>query len=172
MILKRIYAILIDYLVIIGYMLILSSFTFMFSSLFNLYLQINNPWLGELIGFCTLTLPVILYFVFSENSHYRGTIGKRFLGLKVVSNSSQVANFYQLVVRNSIKFLPWEMAHFFVYQLFYFMNSGSVVPSWILNGLIFSQVIAMIYLLFIIFNKQNRTVYELISDSKVVQTTQ
>ena len=145
--------------------------TLLISKFFYLKLDNVNPVIGELIAFATLTLPVILYFTLSENRKYAGTIGKRKFGLQIVSNSLTKANIRQLLLRNCIKFLPWELAHFFIYRLFYFNSLNKTVPDWVLTGLIVSQGLALIYLLCIIFNKNNQSIYELLSMTKVVKST-
>ena len=136
--------------------------------IFQLKLDSVNPVTGELIAFVTLTLPVILYFMLSENGKYAGTIGKRKLGLHVVNITLTKASLGQLLIRNCIKFLPWEFAHFFIFRLFYFTSINKTTPDWVLRGLIASQLLGIIYLLFIIFNKNNRSIYELFSQTRVV----
>ena len=66
------------------------------------------------------------------------------------------------------KFLPWVIAHYFIYQLFYFTRNLIEVPSWVLFGLIFSIILDVIYLFLMVFNKQNRSLYEVFSNTKVI----
>lgn len=117
--------------------------TILISNYFHLKLDNVNPVFGELIGFATLTLPVILYFTLSENGKYVGTIGKRKFGLQIMSKSLTKASIQQLLLRNCIKFLPWELAHFFIYRLFYFNSLSMSIPDWVLTGLIVSQGLAL-----------------------------
>jgi uncharacterized RDD family membrane protein YckC len=123
---------------------------------------------AELIGFFTLTLPVILYFTFTEAGRHQGSFGKQKLNLVVVSRNAAPAGFSRLLLRNFIKFLPWEIAHFFVYHLVYFGRAATDPPGWVMVGLITSQTIAIIYLLFIFFNKDNRSIYEIASGTRVL----
>ena len=145
--------------------------TILISKFFDLKLDNVNPVNGEIIGFATLTLPVILYFTLSENGKYLGTIGKRKIGLQIVNKSLTKASIKQLLLRNCLKFLPWELAHFFIYRLFYFNSLSKTIPDWVLTGLIVSQGLALIYLLCIIFTKNNQSIYELISRTIVVKNT-
>ena len=145
--------------------------TILISKFFDLKLDNVNPVTGEIIGFATLTLPVILYFTLSENGKYLGTIGKRKIGLQIVNKSLTKASIKQLLLRNCLKFLPWELAHFFIYRLFYFNSLSKTIPDWVLTGLIVSQGLALIYLLCIIFTKNNQSIYELISRTIVVKNT-
>ena len=168
-VIKRLKAFIIDYFIILIYIGLLLGITLLFSRIFQLKLDNVNPVTGGLIAFITLTLPVILYFTLSENGKYSGTIGKRKFGIHVVSKTLTKARLGQLLIRNCIKFLPWELAHFFVFRLFYFTSTNKTTPDWVLAGLIVSQGLAFIYLLCIIFCKNNRTVYELFSQTRVVQ---
>ena len=145
--------------------------TILVSNYFHLKLDNVNPVIRQLIGFATLTLPVILYFTLSENGKYHGTIGKRIIGLQIMSKSLTKASIKQLLLRNCIKFLPWELAHFFIYWLFYFNSLSKTIPYWVLTGLVASQGLALIYLLCILFNKSNQSIYELLSRTIVVKTT-
>ena len=168
-VLRRIKAFAIDYLIILLYIGLLLATTLLVSRVFSVNIEKPGPVSGQLIGFFTLTLPVILYFTISENSKKAGTIGKRTFHLQVVSNNFTKVRFGQLLIRNSVKFLPWEMAHFFVFRLFYFARNNAQTPDWVLAGLIASQGIALLYLIYLIVNKNNRSLYELLSQTRVIQ---
>jgi uncharacterized RDD family membrane protein YckC len=168
MIAKRIKAFLVDYGIILLYIIFLFGVSMLLSKLFSFPLNADDPFWGELIGFLTLTLPVILYFTFSENSNYAGTMGKRKYGLKVVNYNLSKATFSQLLLRNAIKFLPWEMAHFFVFKLFYFSRIKANTPSWVMSGLIASQMLALTYLILLVFNKHHQSGYETLSKTRVI----
>ncbi|MBI1344633.1 MAG: RDD family protein [Terrimonas sp.] len=169
-ILKRLKAFAIDYLLILLYIGILLCGTLLTGSLFHLQFNIADPITGEITGFLTLTLPVMLYFTLSENGQYAASIGKRKLGLQVVTPFHKKAGFGQLLLRNGIKFLPWEMAHFYIYRLFYNDPITKNTPDWVLTGLILAQALAVIYFLCILFNKNNRSIYEILSGTCVVET--
>ena len=168
MITRRLKAFLIDYLFIVIYIFFLFGTTLLISKVFNISLNNISPIYAEIVGFTTLTLPVILYFVLTENSRHAGSFGKRNLKLQVVSEDLAKASFSQLLIRNCIKFLPWELAHFFIYRLFYFNEITLDVPNWVLLGLVISQGLALSYLLFMVFNKNNRSIYEILSKTMVI----
>ena len=167
---QRIKAFAIDYLIIIIYIGFLLGTTLLTSEVFDIGFNNITTTTAQLLGFFTLTLPVILYFTFTEAGKYSGSIGKKKLGLKVVSSKLKRVSTSRLLLRNFIKFLPWEIAHFFVFQLFYFLQRDMQTPGWVLAGLLASQAIALLYLLLIIFNKNNRSFYELVSQTRVVST--
>ena len=129
-----------------------------------------EPVKAEITGFLTLTLPVILYFTLSETSRYNGSAGKRKMKLKVTTVNFRRAGFWQLLVRNCIKFLPWELAHFCIYQLYYFRMIKIEPPGWVLTGLVLTQGLAILYFIFILVNKDNRSIYELLSDTRVIRS--
>lgn len=164
---KRIQAFLIDYLLILGYIGLLFLSTLAVSRIFSLSLENMGTTTGQLIGFTTLTLPVILYFALMENSRYAGTAGKRRLGIAIISANGSKAGIGQLLLRNCIKFLPWELAHFFVFRLFEYNRDNIPVPHWVMTGLIAAQALALVYLL-MLFTKSCRSLYELLSGTRVV----
>ncbi|MES2773756.1 MAG: RDD family protein [Bacteroidota bacterium] len=168
-VIRRLKAFVIDYFIILGYIAVLLGVTFALAKIFRLQLQSLNPLTGELIAFFTLTLPVILYFTLSENGKHGGTIGKRKSGLKIVNKNLVGAGFWQLLVRNCIKFLPWELAHFFLFRLFYYLSVNEESPGWVLTGLLGSQALAIGYLFGIVFQKNNVGVYEILSGTRVIQ---
>jgi uncharacterized RDD family membrane protein YckC len=148
---------------------LLVAATLLLSKFFSLNPASVDLVSGQLIGFATLTLPVILYFTLSENSRYAGTPGKRRFKLQVVSAQSQKAGLGHLLLRNCLKFLPWELAHFFIYRLFHFNRQGIEPPDWVLAGLIAAQVLAIIYFACLVFSKGNRSIYEWASGTRVIQ---
>jgi uncharacterized RDD family membrane protein YckC len=159
----------IDYLLILSYILLLSAATLLLSKMAHLDLKRVSPATAELIGFFTLTFPVILYFTLSEANGRGATIGKNKQNLKVISVDGRSASMIQLFTRNIVKFLPWEIAHYFIYQLYYFDRIGVSPPARVTVGLICAQALAIIYLLLIFFSKNNRTIYEWISGTRVVR---
>ena len=52
-----------------------------------------------------LTIGAWLYCAFSESSDYRATIGKRIIGLQVLTSSGGKLSFGQATVRHFMKFL-------------------------------------------------------------------
>ena len=88
-----------------------------------------SPWKAQAIGFLTMTLPVTLYFAFSEISALRGSIGKRILGLVVSRETGGRLSFGSALIRNGLKFVPWEFGHLVAQQAVVSGDSG--VPGWV-----------------------------------------
>jgi len=129
-----------------------------------------GSWLAELLGFVFLTLPVILYFSFSECGQWNATWGKRRLGLVVLDIHGRRPGIGQTLLRNSIKFLPWKIAHFFVYRLVQYSTETRSTAGWVMGGLIMSMLLALLYFVLIFAGKRHRSVYEILSGTQVVRS--
>lgn len=73
--------------------------------------NISNPWLSQLLSFVAMTLPFILYFALFESSQRQASLGKSICGLKVSHFSGQKMGFTACLLRNALKFVPWELGH-------------------------------------------------------------
>lgn len=70
----------------------------------------SEPWRAHLIGFLSLTMPVLLYFAGAE-ALFGATLGKKLLGLEVSMTSGTKPGISAGLLRNVVKFLPWEINH-------------------------------------------------------------
>ena len=165
-VLKRILAFLIDWVIILIYAFLLFVVVNFFRENSDSNILIS-PLRGQLVGFLSLTVPAILYFVLSENSVLQATTGKRILGLKVTNISDEKASASQLLIRNLLKLGPWEIAHFGVHWLMYYTNQNLDPPNWVMLVLIIAQLLVLIYFAWIFSNSDKRTIYELASGTKV-----
>lgn len=79
-----------------------------------------NPIVGHLVGFVTLTLPVFLYSYLTEKSSWKGTIGKKLLGLSVVVEKDGVGTSPQLSHLLSVYVLtPNKLAASLIFKYFF-----------------------------------------------------
>ncbi len=101
-------AALIDYAVIAVYATLLFGVASLLFAVFH-WERNGSPFTGQLIGFLTLTLPVITYSCLSEQSRWAGTIGKKLAGIAVRADAQSSG--MRILLRNLLKYLPWEMAH-------------------------------------------------------------
>ena len=92
----------------------------------------DSPFVSELVGMLCVTLPLVLYFTISE-WRWGHTVGKRLTRLKVQSTGPGRMTLPQSVIRNVMKFAPWELAHFaiwhmerFVYRTYWSVGMDSV----------------------------------------------
>jgi uncharacterized RDD family membrane protein YckC len=71
----------------------------------------ENPWTAQAIGLLTMTLPVTLYFALCESSALRASLGKRVFGLVVSRETGERLLLRSALLRNAVKFVPWECGH-------------------------------------------------------------
>lgn len=123
----------------------------------------TGPWTGQLIGLLSMTLPVVLYFSLMESSALEGSLGKRALGLRVITEGGGRVSPASALLRNVVKFAPWECGHMLAQQAVFSGEGG--LPGWIvLPGLIaFAGPLAWLVELF----RTGRTPYDRISASRV-----
>lgn len=168
---KRFSAALIDYIVIVLYGLCLAGVTVLFYNIiFNGIPDLINtigPLGTQLIGFVTLTLPILLYFFITESSQRHASLGKRAVGIRVSNITNKTVTRSQILVRTLVKFLPWEFAHTFVHQVVYYSQNNGTPPAWVMVGLIIANLLPWIYVGFIVFRKDHRAPHDLIAKTLV-----
>ncbi|MFV0407659.1 MAG: RDD family protein [Propioniciclava sp.] len=116
----RIAALLIDYAIILGWMAVLAGATllsFAVTGEFFNWLLLGTAG-AQILGFLLLVLPVGLYLYFSESSAHQATVGKRRFRLRVFAASDHArTSRSRVLVRTIVKLLPWEIAHFAVWNI-------------------------------------------------------
>lgn len=165
---QRVGAFTLDYLIILGYLVAITLFSLLMNSLFGV-----NEWLfsdrfrAQLTGFLFITLPVSLYFIFSESSVRQATWGKQRLGLKVTDRDGGRIPFWRSVARTGLKFIPWELAHTLIWQISFTPNQFSqiILASFAIVYLLIGANIASL-----VFRKDRQTLYDLLAKTYVVKT--
>jgi len=94
----------------------------------------TSPWTAQAVGFVTMTLPVTLYFAICESSAMRGSLGKRILGLAVSREGGGRLPLGSALLRNGVKFVPWEFGHTVAQQAVVSGDTG--VPTWVWGAMI------------------------------------
>lgn len=89
----------------------------------------ENPWKAQGVGFLTMTIPVTVYFVLCESSAMRASLGKRVLGLAVSRETGERLSFGSALLRNAVKFVPWEFGHTVAQQAALSGEEG--FPTWV-----------------------------------------
>lgn len=163
---KRIYAFLLDYLVIIIYgVFVVGTLSFVFKPFIEI-LFAYSPAIAQLSGFMLMTLPVSIYFILCESSKWQGTLGKRKLGIKVVDGGGQRIEVGQSIVRTLIKFSPWEIAHFGIWQLMLPSNLSEMTLLFILSAV---NLIILVYLITPLLNKRKKSIYDWMASTVVIR---
>lgn len=162
---RRIGAYLVDYIVILLWM----SLLLIAASAGWIGVSADVPgssfgrWILQGQAFLWLTLPVYLYFTLFEALGRQATIGKRLLRLRVAGSVFQIA------LRNTLKFLPWELAHTGIWHGMIVPFQASPTPlGWSLFTL--SMGLSLLYLmtLFIGHNQAvGRALYDHIAGTSV-----
>lgn len=149
---QRVSALLLDYLVILGWMAVLGLGSLMVTALSGGYpdvLGTLGPVGAQAVFFLLLTLPVGLYLYLGESGPAQATWGKRRLGLTVTRADGTRPSRGQVAVRTVVKLLPWEAAHTFIWQMqavFYRSGYDADVPVWIFAGLNVVLIAVVVYL--------------------------
>ncbi len=159
LLIRRITAFSIDYVLILFYAGLLFLLSLLYQNISNKELGDPGPLNGQLIGFFLLTLPVFLYFLLSEKSKQKGTIGKRISKIQVEFADNKTGATRQLFVRSFLKFLPWEIAHTGVHWVLFYSRNNEQTPIWVYTLLIIPQVVMIFYFITIIMTKGNSSFF-------------
>lgn len=125
----------------------------------------NSPYIAELTGFLLLTFPFALYCTICESSKWCATVGKRAVKLHVTDNNTgKRIRFSRSLLRNAIKFLPWELAHFAIWHAFVFASN---LQDAAMGALVVSYVLIITYAVGLV-RVPHRTLYDRFARAKVV----
>jgi len=169
--LRRIAAWLLDYVLIAAYLVLLSavSLGLRLSPIQTEFdSAMGQPLTAELLGFFLLTLPVVLYFALFEASPLRATLGKRALRLAVVELNGFRLSTRRALLREAVRFLPWELSHALLWRVALGPHGGSIV-WWVTAGFGVVYALVLIYLVTLFIGSQHRTVYDRLAGSIVIQ---
>ncbi|HEX9837985.1 MAG TPA: RDD family protein [Anaerolineales bacterium] len=164
---QRVGAFVLDYGIILVYLVAIALFSLLMNSLFSV-----NQWLftdrirAQLSGFLFITLPVTLYFAFSESSIRQASWGKQRLGLKVTDHNGDRIGLRRSFARTGLKFVPWELAHTLIWQISFTPNQFS---QWIIAGFVTVYFLIGANIASLIFRKARQTLYDLLAGTYVVK---
>lgn len=169
----RLLSLLIDYGLILGYLaalVLVALGSYALTGRFYDWLSLGTV-VAELLGFVVLVLPVGVYLYLCEASERRATVGKRVLGLLVVdaATGGRLSK-PRVLVRTVVKLLPWEVAHFVVWQIVAFTAAGAKdFPVWLSVGMVLANVLPILYVATVLFQRDRRGPHDLVARSKVVR---
>jgi uncharacterized RDD family membrane protein YckC len=164
---RRIAAIVVDYLLIVGYLVIVAIVSIVLRSVSPRMLSalFGSPMSGELSSFVLVTLPVTLYFAISEASPRGATWGKRRIGLRVVTSAGERLTVARSLARTAGKFVPWELSHAAVWQ-FLFAKQGPLIFPSVLQSIAWVLVILNVITAFV--DPSHRALHDRIAGTRVV----
>lgn len=157
---RRFSALFIDYLLIALYAGVLFLFSPIVAPLFQ-----KSAGQAEVFGIILLVMPVFLYFFLFEASKLKATPGKLLFNLKVIKIDGTKFNYKNSFFRSFIKFIPWELAHFAMWQLVFPGSSFSFIAEYLL---IITNIILVIYIVFPFFNGKARAIHDYAGHTKVI----
>ena len=155
---KRIKEFLFDYLFILAYLVfLLLGSMLIYMILFHgvpEFTEIQSQWLV----FFTSVLPITLLFTFLDYKN-DGSFGKVKAGLELVYQKKTVQ---ASLIRNAIKFLPWQLGHMGTIHGFYSNFDGlSIILS------ISATLLAVLLLVMTMFRKDKRHLGDLLAHTQV-----
>lgn len=157
----RLFALLIDYLVICVYLIVLFTAFMMIYFIIMDGLPEYSQMEAQVLSFTTTVLPVTLAFSIMESDPPCGTVGKRIRGIKVTYKKR---TFLNSLLRNAAKFLPWHIGHVGVIAAIY--NDYSTGWFMLANA---GFVLALVYLLMAVFRKDHRHIPDMLAGTKVIR---
>jgi uncharacterized RDD family membrane protein YckC len=109
---------------------------------------------------------VTLYFALSEASAREATLGKRRLGLRVVTVEGQRLSLGRSVLRSAVKFLPWELAHAAIWQYTAAGSDELILPDVLLVA---SWTIVAVNVAMAVLDRRHRALHDRLAASLVVR---
>ena len=158
----RLLELFIDYLVILAYLvgLLIISLGLYFLILDGIpkFTEVQE----QLIAAFTAVVPIFLIFSVLDYKRPYGTIGKRKTGLKV---TYEKRSFYRSLLRNVVKFLPWQLAHIGVIN-----GINTEFSSWESQVFTFAGILLMLLMLGMgLFRKDKRHLGDFIAGTQVIK---
>lgn len=164
----RFKAFMIDYIVILVYLLVIAIINiFLFPSLQQFFQ--GSLVTAQFTGFLMVTLPVSLYFIVCDSNIVGQSFGKKKAGIRVVRQNGEAISVLHNTFRTILKFLPWELSHYFVYRLVYLGDGEMPFAYYFIGGLIYALIFA--YILTAIFTKKKQSLYDIVAKTSVVKVS-
>ncbi|ALV22809.1 RDD family protein [Carnobacterium antarcticum] len=157
----RIKELMIDYIVILLYLILLLIANLAFYFLVLGGVPEFTVFQSQLIATFESVLPIVLIFSLLDYKKPYGTYGKRKARLKV---QYKTPSFFRSLVRNGIKFLPWQLAHIGIIDGVY--TEFTTWPSIVYTNA--GTLLAMILLGMGLFRKDKRHLGDLLAGTQVV----
>ena len=155
---KRMIEFLFDYLFILAYLVLLFIVSMLIYIIFfngvPEFTEIQSQWLV----FLTSILPITLLFTFLDYAK-NGSLGKTKAGLELVYQKKTVQ---ASLIRNTIKFLPWQIGHMgTIHGVYSEFDLLSIILSFL------ATLLAVALLAMMVFRKDKRHLGDLIAHTQV-----
>lgn len=154
-----------DYILILGYLLALTLLSLLINTISPLQLWLfTDRMRAQLAGFLLVTLPVTLYFALSESSPRQATWGKQRLRLKIADRNENRIGFGRALGRTLLKFIPWELSHTLIWQIYFSPQTDSI---WISYGFGLVYLLIGLNVLSLVLTRTRQTLYDLLAGTYV-----
>lgn len=164
---RRLGAFAIDYVFLVGWIALLTAVVFAQPPLRAPFE--GGPAAGQAAAFLVLTLPITLYFAFFEGSPWRATPGKRMLGLTVVRPDGRRVTLARSLVRSALKFVPWELAHTFLWRIPGWPMPDGPLPANAIAGFVVVWLLVLANIVVALRSPRRQTLYDRSADTVVVR---
>lgn len=155
---KRMIELLFDYLFILAYLILLALGSFVYYLIFQNGMQQPTEFESQSITFFTSVLPITLIFTYLDYIK-NGSFGKKKAELQLVYQKKTVQS---SLIRNAIKFLPWQIGHMSAIHSVY---SGFDLLYFILC---YTSILFLVVLLAMsIFRKDKRHLGDLLAHTQL-----
>lgn len=162
-----------DYLVVLGYLVVLTGVGLLltFGPMGTAWMEfMDDPVRADFVAFVSAVLPVVLYFALSEGSEAGATWGKRRGGLVVLAaGAGAPPRLGRALVRNGLKFLPWQMAHTAMFHIPGFPAATGETPTWSVAVLGAAWFLVALYLVGLTRLGGFRPMYDRVASTVVVR---
>lgn len=118
-------------------------------------------WRLQLLEF---SLPSWCYFAIADASARGATLGKRLLGLRVVTTAGERLAPGRAFARTALKLLPWELSHLFAFALGERFGELTLLQS---SGLVVANLLALAWLLLAIASRGATSAHDRIVATRV-----
>ena len=155
---KRMIELLFDYLFILAYLALLFLGSMLFYTIFFNGIPEYTEIQSQCLVFFTSVFPITLLFTFLDYTK-NGSFGKAKAGLQLVYKKKTVQT---SLLRNTIKFLPWQIGHMGTIHSFYSeFDFLSIILSFL------ATLLAVALLAMMVFRKDKRHLGDLIAHTQV-----
>lgn len=154
----------VDYLVILGWLLVLTLVGFLVRPMLPSGAAAMSLWRTDLLAFGFTVLPVWVYLTVTEAGRAQATIGKRVARLKVFRQDGLLPGFGRVAARNAVKLLPWQLGHLAVSRAILDVHLPvAVVADVVSLGLVVVTVVMAIH------DPQRRALHDRVAGTRVAQ---
>jgi uncharacterized RDD family membrane protein YckC len=159
---RRLVAAFIDCCIILAYALSLALPAFLFPQIKG---WLSRPATAHVTGFLLMTLPATAYLVIAEASSSGATLGKRLMGIRVISTAGGRLSIFQSMLRSSVRFIPWELAHSALWRVRFGASSfPHSIPFWLIVA---TYTLVLANCASQLFDHRHRAIYDFIAGSQV-----